>query len=79
MKKVVQDLVLPGTAKRARTAIAREKPERNASSEAAATSAPENGAPRNTRNRTACTGRLGKPGPETLETQEILEQTKNYC
>ena len=39
----------------------------------------KNRAPRNTRNRTACTGRLEKPGPKTLETQEILEQTKNYC
>jgi hypothetical protein len=32
---------------------------------------------RKTRNRTACTGRLEKPGPKTLETQEILEQTKD--
>jgi hypothetical protein len=31
---------------------------------------------RNTRNRTARAGRLEKPGPKTLETQEILEQTK---
>jgi hypothetical protein len=31
---------------------------------------------RNARNQAACTGRLEKPGPKTLDTQGILEQTK---
>ena len=76
MKKVVQDwccLVL----RYGRRLQSPEKNRRNASSEATATSTSQNEKTRNTRNRTACTGTLEKPGPKTLETQEILEQTKN--
>ena len=69
-------LVLPCTAIRAKTAIAREKStERKLGGHGDEHLSNER--TRNTRNRTACTGRLEKPGPKTLETQEILEQTKN--